>query len=594
MRWARARKSVSFRSIILFLSTILPVFIMGVTAINIMERKLLETYETKFQKEVSAFFNTLEGELQEIKHQQDVMISDNDFLYLLNKDVFNFYVGNAVNSMGTKLSLMGSSTSYVEESDIYIRALNRRISTQDQRVKYLPPDFETMEGLLYGHMYLMPQQYRGELYVVTYPPFCDEDIDSLQYLIYTKISLDRIYENVSKSTYSESSVGCLSFDVHHLTYNPSGGQLFDKMLEADFSAKEEASYYQEENGRKYFVVGCYAPSLRVRYAQAVPVDELLSDVSTLNVWYWILLALLTLAVAIFTLGIRKTIKKPMDELLNGFMQVEQGNFSVQLPDRQNDDFSVSFRSFNHMAKELDRLINESYAGKILLQRAELRQLQAQINPHFLYNSFYILRNRIAENEREEALEFCGMLGQYFAYITRNQQDYTTLQQEYKHASIYAEIQAIRFRDRITLKVEELPERYASLQVPKLILQPILENAFQYGLEKMECDGFLHLSFETNGVYLGLVVEDNEENIEENRALEKIRQAMERKGILGEPSALYNIHRRIQILCGDECGLRVGKSEELGGLRFEVLLNTEKLTSVPKNTDLQERSKYDVQ
>jgi two-component system sensor histidine kinase YesM len=149
------------------------------------------------------------------------------------------------------------------------------------------------------------------------------------------------------------------------------------------------------------------------------------------------------------------------------------------------------------------------------------------------------------------------MGNYFQYITRNKNDMETLEKEWAHAVNYLEIQAIRYSMRIEINIEPLPEEYLALEVPRLILQPLLENALEHGLSQKLEQGIVTLRCITNDTLLIIEVSDNGEVVNE----EMIAQL---EDILGSPNnpeqettALVNIHRRLRLVYGD-----------MGGITFE--------------------------
>ncbi|GJM75129.1 hypothetical protein HMSSN036_73450 [Paenibacillus macerans] len=104
----------------------------------------------------------------------------------------------------------------------------------------------------------------------------------------------------------------------------------------------------------------------------------------------------------------------------------------------------------------------------MAQRAELKQLQSQINPHFLYNSFFILNTMAKTGDTERIEQFTTLLGEYFEFVTRNASDLVALEQEIHHARMYAEIQELRFSRRIQVRFDTLPDELRSIPVPRLI------------------------------------------------------------------------------------------------------------------------------
>lgn len=133
------------------------------------------------------------------------------------------------------------------------------------------------------------------------------------------------------------------------------------------------------------------------------------------------------------------VHKPLSKLTDAFDEVEHGNFQVQIIQTGNDDFAYLYHAFNNMALKLSRLIERDYNQKLLLQKAEMKQLQAQINPHFLYNSFFMLQ-RMIRFEPEEASMVANALASCFRYITKNSMDHVTLAEEYAHMKNYVYIQ----------------------------------------------------------------------------------------------------------------------------------------------------------
>ena len=201
-----------------------------------------------------------------------------------------------------------------------------------------------------------------------------------------------------------------------------------------------------------------------------------------------------------------------------------------------------------MAEELGTLIEKNYQQQLLLSRAELKQLQAQINPHFLYNAFFLLRRMIHDELYEEAGQMADTLGLYFQYITRNSQDYMPLSREYHHAMLYCEIQGLRFGDRIRIETDSLPEQYGDILVPKLIIQPILENAFNYGLRDKVDDGVLRVTVSREARCLVIAIEDNGEELSEEQLREMQKKLRDTAGgvLQQEMSGILNIQRRLSI------------------------------------------------
>lgn len=228
-----------------------------------------------------------------------------------------------------------------------------------------------------------------------------------------------------------------------------------------------------------------------------------------------------------------------------------------------------------MTEHLDSLINEVYLQKLLLQKAEFKQLQAQINPHFLYNSFFMLQRTIKSDMKEEAIDISNKLGLYFKYITRTQSEIVSLQDEYGFAKIYADIQSKRFEGRISTQFDDLPANCAFLPVPSLFLQPVIENAYNHGLEDKCSDGLLQISFQEADNGLFIFVEDNGENLSDddlknlNQTLEALHTDQKPQEITG----IYNISQRLLLYSKKQSFLTVTRSN-LGGLKVIIFVSSQ--------------------
>src|SRR5690606_27559604 len=208
--------------------------------------------------------------------------------------------------------------------------------------------------------------------------------------------------------------------------------------------------------------------------------------------------------------------------------------------------------------------------KILAQKAELKQLQSQINPHFLYNNFFILYNMVVTEDYENVAHFTKQLGAYFEYITRSGSDEVPLAKEVAQARIYAEIQGKRYRNRMTVDFGPLPEEAADVIVPRLIIQPILENAFEHGLKNKLSDGIVRVHIELKDQLLLIVVEDNGDEVTDEEIVH-LQQLMSAPDNDVESTGMINIHRRIRIKFGEESGVTISRGE-LGGLMLQIKIN----------------------
>lgn len=262
---------------------------------------------------------------------------------------------------------------------------------------------------------------------------------------------------------------------------------------------------------------------------------------------------------------------PLKVLLeDAFWQVSRGNFKYRIRINERTPFAYLYQCFNDMVGRIDLLVEKDLKQQLLLSHAQLKQLQAQINPHFMYNSYYVLYRMIKMRDLDNSVKFCEHLGKFYEYITRDGEDEKMLSDEVEHGRVYASIQSYRFRDRVRIEFEPLPAHWAAMPIPRLILQPLLENVFQYVFEKETADqaGLLRVSFH-EGPESRIIRVENSGDVS-GELIAKIREVLENGNPSGQVTALANIHKRLGIFFDQRAGLNISRSE-WGGLCVDIYL-----------------------
>lgn len=331
------------------------------------------------------------------------------------------------------------------------------------------------------------------------------------------------------------------------------------------SARESSAFdVVADDGTKYLVSSAVntTTAKTLTLVKLQPYGQAFSVLTLQGSFFMALAILLVVANLAYAAHVWHTIHKPLNKLAEAFEQVEQGNFSLMIHHTREDDFAHMYHRFNMMNRRLGELIEQVYMQTIRTQRAELKQLQSQINPHFLYNNLFMMRS-LAQLGDTATIELLSTeLGEYFRYVTRLGKQEVPLSAEVQHARNYASIQDMRFSSRIKLVFPPLPEAYQQTIVPRLILQPLLENAYQHGLKDTAADGLLQLSYEQDGDDLLIHVEDNGAGLTDD-ILATLTLSLSNPDI-EETTGLINIHRRLQLRFGQGYGLTFTRGDA-GGL-----------------------------
>jgi two-component system sensor histidine kinase YesM len=271
---------------------------------------------------------------------------------------------------------------------------------------------------------------------------------------------------------------------------------------------------------------------------------------------------------------RRLIVKPLREMIDAFGKLQNGRFDVQIYHKPNDEFNYLYHAFNNTVTKIKILIDNIYEQENLLQNAELAQLQSQINPHFLYNSFFII-NRMAKNEDYELItQFVTSLAKYYRFINKEQSNSIPLMAEIEHMENYIDIQQMRFGDKIKVEIGELLEPIQMIEVPKLILQPLIENAYEYGLVNKLSDGLIRITYAYDERFIKIIIEDNGDEADDS-LIYQIRERLESNEEKEKGHALYNINRRLKLAYGKSSGLKIEKSI-LGGIKVILSIDCKKL------------------
>lgn len=260
--------------------------------------------------------------------------------------------------------------------------------------------------------------------------------------------------------------------------------------------------------------------------------------------------------------------KPLKLLLvEAFSHMSREDFSYRIKSNAGAPFEEIYQAFNNSIEKLEYLTENVYRQRLLISEMKLKQLQAQISPHFMFNTYYTLYRTIQAGKWEISRQLAGLLGAFYQYITRSGNSERPLWEETEHTMTYIRIQAIRFQT-MHQEIDELPESMREITVPQLIFQPVVENVFQHARDSLQPDEplFLRIRYLEEKQIACIRVENNGSVSDE--VIDSIRNQLEAPEMRSEMTGLLNIHHRLKLFFGEEAGLQVRRSE-LGGFCVEI-------------------------
>lgn len=288
------------------------------------------------------------------------------------------------------------------------------------------------------------------------------------------------------------------------------------------------------------------------------------------------LALLVIITATVLISIRVT--APIKRLADYMNEVKTGNLNVAVLPAGKDEIGMLTRRFRTMMETINDLILREYKLELSSKTSQLKALQAQINPHFLNNTLQIIGTLALELKVPQIYTLISALAKMMHYSMHNSDSTVTLKDELEHVKAYMELQKERFENRFSY-ASEVPDHLLHLKVPKLILQPIMENYFKHGLSVTETDGRIHLQASQGESYVFIVIENNGASIPpgqlEGLSLELQRQAEAefdadteadesvRNELIPATIGLHNVLARLRLVYGEAASLELENLEPVG-------------------------------
>ena len=280
----------------------------------------------------------------------------------------------------------------------------------------------------------------------------------------------------------------------------------------------------------------------------------------------LILVLMAVAVAFF---ITTGILRPVNILYEATRKVSAGDLSARADVNSKDEIEVLAHGFNDMAENMQKLIGKIKEDEQKMRKADLRLLQEQINPHFLYNTLDTIVWLIEGNKSDEAVNMVVTLSDFFRLVLSKGHEFISLREEKQHISSYLEIQEVRYRDILEYDIQIDPMLY-DYRILKLTLQPLVENALYHGIKYKRARGYIHVIVEKVGDVLLFTVKDDGVGMS-RQDLEQLRREIERPCSETEKGfGLANVNERIHMYFGSEYGMTI-ESEKGAGTTVQITI-----------------------
>lgn len=389
----------------------------------------------------------------------------------------------------------------------------------------------------------------------------------------TMVGIMDLQALVSKCSWVYTNAGVDHFDVS--IFYDAENCLYREGEEAGML---EQNGYAIRDGR--FIVQT-SSNLGWHFVFSTPYDAILASTQRAIARSVLLTAGIALAAVVVSALFVRMITRHLDKLLYKFDTYAKGQLPTEAESMpyqtRQDEIGRLHRHFDRMAFEYHKLSAESYNRMLLLKETEYRQLQQQIQPHFIFNALSTIMWKARQNHDEETAELTVSLAQLLRASMSMEGNLNSVRNEIKIVQAYMNIQRVRYRERLQFEVQ-LPDALQEVLLPRMTLQPLVENAIHYAVEEMLETCVIRVRGSAAGENAVLVVEDNGGGMDEHM-LEMLENGEAKPR--GTGIGLRNIHQRIQLAFSQQYGLSIHCSGGWTQIHITVPLKTEESSEVLK-------------
>lgn len=284
-------------------------------------------------------------------------------------------------------------------------------------------------------------------------------------------------------------------------------------------------------------------------------NQLNDQVESFVYLYIIMAAVICTAAVIVTVIVLRSITGPVKNLCEVTKQIAEGNFSTRVNLKSNDEIAILADSVNDMSGHLEELVSKIKEDERKMRYTELRLLQEQINPHFLYNTLDTIIWLVEGNNTEKAVNMVVSLSDFFRIVLSKGKEIITIKEEEQHIRSYLEIQQVRYRDILDYDIQIDPAIY-SYEILKLTLQPLVENALYHGIKVKRGKGTIQVIGKRSMDKIYFEVKDNGVGMDEEQ-LESLRKKMNKSCKETDSGfGLANVNERIRMNFGLPYGITI--------------------------------------
>ncbi|WMC93250.1 cache domain-containing sensor histidine kinase [Kineothrix sp. MB12-C1] len=558
----RTKLIIGFSFILLLLVLILVVAFYTYSAKIILKHSLEQTRET-----VEQFSNSLDSYMTLMSNKMEVLADsptiqeelntppneaniESDSFYSRNKQIRRIMLQAYSSITMNDMELYGANgTSY------YLSLWSDKHEIPNEDILFAKADLAKGKWVL-----INDQNDEDTLQIIKLV----KDLQTYKPIGYIRIGLKRSYIEKMTSNISfgnDGSIAILDANMERIS-GVVGESLITKM---SGETSSQGNFLYEEGSSECTVVYTHSNITGWDTVGFIPLEYIKKDLAGIRNLAVVLIVFAIIIGISVSIAIAQSLVSSLENTANALERFAQGDFEVRLCENRADEIGKMNRVFNKAIKDINELMQKVTQGEILNKEMEFKTLQSQMNPHFLYNTLDTI-NWMAFKEKQ--IEICNLVTAISNLIRAsisNKQSIITLEQELNYVKDYLYIQHVRYKDRFDT-IYDIDDSLLNQTVPKLIVQPIVENAIIHGIENTQSKNFLYISVKRENESIDIIVKDTGIGMSEEKISELLKEPITAE--TGESEVhtnlgLYAVHKRLKFMYGDSYGLIIRSKEGEG-------------------------------
>jgi two-component system, sensor histidine kinase YesM len=540
------------------------------TSISVVEQQI----NISNQNRLGHFLSQIESTMEQASKYSNLVTKDPDFIeFASNSATANRYEYSArLERLERKLGLFSLSSEGLSRINLYFPGSKQAVSSLSP-INY---DEKALEASITTEWALRSTTASGSAERAFTRHFIEPyagvtDISKASVIVEVDLMEDNIVKLLNTFKSQGNNDPFLYQAPGQFVFNTTADQRMASLLveSYDLAAAGRNKNYDSLvlDDKTYLLYFYTSPKLNWTLVDYVPIGDILAPVTRSQYFFYTTVGLLVLAGVIAALLLYYHVHTPIRWLTESVSRLKRGQFSVRITGKKpNQDFHRLILQFNEMAAQIQHLVETVYLEQLRSKEAMMKQLQSQINPHFLYNSLAYIVSMAKMNRSPSVVSMAYRLADYYKYTMRNDSMTTTLKEEIDFVTSYVDIMNYQL-DKIIYEVS-LPQEMERMLIPRLIIQPVVENAIVHGLESKLEQGGIRITGERQDAWCCITVEDDGVGMSDMQLAELNERVSRAESSGGESFGLWNVNQRLRYQFGEESGITISHAAS-GGVKVRL-------------------------